>query len=117
MSEEKKSPIAETMISLMPKEATEKTNMSDAEFDNALLQYAERVKTKKEHLDFNKMFALLQECIEKRICTWCNKKVQLKGMNEVEKANFYRAGFCKPCTHEAQKEDREFYVGKSYKPN
>mgnify|MGYP005821104971 CR=1 FL=1 len=104
------------MMKLMPREWKEPYN-TDAAFDGAFKKYANKVKSEDETLNLNKMFALLQECIEKRICSWCGIKVVLKGMNEMEKANFYRAGFCKPCTLKVLQEDKEFYVGKTYSAN
>jgi|TARA_R100001530_G_scaffold114826_2_gene81794 hypothetical protein len=108
---------AQKMIKLFPKEALEKQNKSDAEFNSAMVKYATRVKSNQEQLNFTKMLALLQECIGKRICSWCGGKVELRKMNDVEKANFYRAAFCKFCTLAEQLEDKEFYVGKTNKQN
>ena len=104
------------MMKLMPKE-WKKEYKTDAAFDNSFKKYTEKVKSEEETLNLEKMFALLMECIKKRVCSWCNGKVVLKGMNEMQKANFYRAGYCKSCTLEVLKEDKEFYVGKTYRPN
>ena len=104
------------MMKLMPRE-WQHPHKTDASFNSAFIKYAEKVKSEEENFNLDKMFALLMECIEKRVCSWCNSKVVLKGMNEMQKANFYRAGYCKPCTLKVLKEDKEFYVGKTYRPN
>ena len=57
------------MMKLMPKE-WKKEYKTDAAFDNSFKKYTEKVKSEEETLNLEKMFALLMECIKKRVCSW-----------------------------------------------